>query len=221
MSKPRRPALPPAPLLLLTLLFLAALASPAWAGPPESSGLVDVTKLDPSIALDIRYATSDNFTGQTVYPVAKCFLRRPVAERLAAVQAALKADGLGLKVFDCYRPFSIQKKFWTLVPNENYVAKPVEQGGKLVQGSKHNRGAAVDLTLIDAQGRELVMPTGFDDFSEKASRGYSGNSPQAQANMKRLEAAMSSQGFSPLPSEWWHFDGPGWENYDLLDAPID
>lgn len=217
MPKPsRRPALT----LLTALLVMLAWAA-AWAGPLEEAGLVDVTTLAPSIALDIRYATSDNFTGQPVYPVAKCFLRRDVAQRLAAAQAALEAQGLGLKVFDCYRPFSIQKKFWALVPNENYVAKPVERDGKPAQGSKHNRGAAVDLTLIDAAGRELVMPTGFDDFSEKAGRGYAGNSLEAQANMKKLEAAMTAQGFAPLPSEWWHFDGPGWEGYGLLDAPID
>lgn len=224
IKPPRRRWLPTLPTLLaLASLILAPLvaASPAWAGPLEDAGLVDVTKLDASIALDIRYATNDNFTGQPVYPAAKCFLRRPVAERLSKVQAALKAEGLGLKVFDCYRPFSIQKKFWALVPDENYVAKPVEKEGKPFLGSKHNRGAAVDLTLIDAAGRELAMPTGFDDFSEKAGRGYQGNSPQAQANMKKLEAAMAAQGFAPLPSEWWHFDGPGWEGYDLLDAPMD
>ena len=210
--------------LFFPLLLLAVLAqglAPAEAGPLEDAGLVDVTKLDPSIVLDIRYATADNFTGQPVYPAAKCFLRHDVAQRVAAAQASLKAQGLGLKVFDCYRPFSIQKKFWALVPNEDYVAKPVEQYGRPAQGSKHNRGAAVDLTLIDAAGRELVMPTGFDDFSEKAGRSYAGNSPEAQANMKKLEAAMAAQGFTPLPSEWWHFDGPGWQAYDLLDAPID
>lgn len=207
-----------APLLILLAL---ALASSAGAGPLEDAGLVEVTKLAPSIVLDIRYATADNFTGQPVYPAAKCFLRRDVAQRLAAAQAALQAQGLGLKVYDCYRPFSIQKRFWSLVPNENYVAKPVEKDGKPFLGSKHNRGAAVDLTLIDASGRELVMPTGFDDFSEKAGRSYAGNTPEAQANMKTLEAAMAAQGFAPLPSEWWHFDGPGWEGFELLDAPID
>lgn len=213
MPKPRH--------LLATLSLLLALAAPAWAGPLEDADLVDVTKLIPSIALDIRYATADNFTGQPVYPAARCYLRRDVAQRLAAAQAALQARGLGLKVFDCYRPFGIQKRFWELVPNENYVAKPVEKDGRPFQGSKHNRGAAVDLTLIDAAGRELVMPTGYDDFSEKAGRAYAGNSPEAQANMKTLEDAMVAQGFAPLASEWWHFDGPGWEGFDLLDAPFE
>jgi beta-N-acetylhexosaminidase/D-alanyl-D-alanine dipeptidase len=108
MSQPRR--LTALSLILLTLL----LAAPAAAGPVEDAGLVDVTKLIPSIALDIRYATADNFTGQPVYPAARCYLRRDVAQRLAAAQAALKAEGLGLKVFDCYRPFGIQKRFWEL-----------------------------------------------------------------------------------------------------------
>jgi beta-N-acetylhexosaminidase/D-alanyl-D-alanine dipeptidase len=219
MTKPRRQTL--SALLFLLTLALSAPAAPAGAGPLDDAGLVEVTTLAPSIVLDIRYATADNFTGQPVYPAAKCFLRRDVAQRLVAAQAALQAQGLGLKVYDCYRPFSIQKRFWSLVPNDNYVAKPVEKDGKPFQGSKHNRGAAVDLTLIDAAGRELVMPTGYDDFSEKAGRNYPGNSPEAQANMKKLEAAMTAQGFAPLSSEWWHFDGPGWEGYELLDAPID
>lgn len=187
---------------------------------PEAAGLVDVTTVAPDVKLDIRYATPDNFTHVTVYPAARCFLRADVAARLARVQAELKKQGLGLKVYDCYRPFSIQKKFWALVPNEDWVAKPVEKDGKPASGSKHNRGAAVDLTLVDASGKELPMPSGFDDFSEKARRDYTGGDPAARANSKRLEAAMQKAGFEPLPTEWWHFDGPGWQGYELLDAPI-
>ncbi len=215
-------------LALPLVLFVCALcaASPLWAAgqtAPVSSDaacLVDATTVVPGLRLDIRYATPDNFTRTAVYPEPRCFLRKDIAARLARVQAALRKDGLGLKVYDCYRPFSIQKKFWALVPNEDWVAKPVEENGKPVSGSKHNRGAAVDLTLVDAAGNELPMPSGFDDFSEKARRDYAGGDPAARANSRLLEAAMRKEGFEPLPTEWWHFDGPGWQGYDLLDTPL-
>ncbi|MGD9610584.1 MAG: M15 family metallopeptidase [Desulfovibrionaceae bacterium] len=207
-------------ILVLALVSFAPAIRAAGPSTPEEAGLVDITKVAPGIRLDIRYATPNNFTHVAVYPAARCFLRAPVAKRLAKVQADLEKQGLGLKVYDCYRPFSIQKKFWALVPNEDWVAKPVEKDGKPVTGSKHNRGAAVDLTLVDKAGNEVPMPSGFDDFTEKARRDYTGGDPAARANAKRLEAAMTKEGFEPLPSEWWHFDGPGWKNDDLLDVPI-
>ncbi|MFU2209087.1 M15 family metallopeptidase [Solidesulfovibrio sp. C21] len=205
---------------LCLAVFLAPAARAAGPATPEAAGLVDITTVAPDIRLDMRYATPDNFTHVAVYPAARCFLRKDVAKRLARVQANLEKEGLGLKVFDCYRPFSIQQKFWALVPNEDWVARPVEKNGKPVSGSKHNRGAAVDLTLVDASGKALPMPSGFDDFTEKARRNYTGGDPAARANAKRLEAAMAKEGFEPLPSEWWHFDGPGWKGYELLDVPI-
>jgi len=215
MTNPRRLA----PLCLALILIFAAATR---AGTPElaAAGLVDVTGLAPDIVLDIRYATDNNFTRTAVYPAAACYLRQDAAKRLAAVQADLRASGLGLKVFDCYRPFSIQKKFWALVPDERYVAKPIEENGRPASGSKHNRGAAVDLTLVDASGVELEMPSPFDDFSEKAHRGNPGVSPKAQANSKLLEEAMTRHGFTGLPTEWWHFDADGWESGGLLDVPL-
>lgn len=208
--------------MILTALLIAAAPAVRAAEPatPVEAGLVDVTGLAPDIKLDIRYATPNNFTHMAVYPVARCFLRADVAKRLARVQADLKKQGLGLKVFDCYRPFSIQKKFWSLVPDPDWVAKPVEKNGQPVAGSKHNRGAAVDVTLVDASGKALPMPSGFDDFTAKARRNYTGGDPAARANSKRLEAAMAKEGFAPLSSEWWHFDGPGWQGYPLLDVPL-
>jgi zinc D-Ala-D-Ala dipeptidase len=210
------------PLWTIVFALFAAVPAVFAAGPatPDAAGLVDITKAAPAIKLDIRYATPDNFAKTAVYPAPRCYLRADVAKRLARVQAALEKDGLGLKVYDCYRPFSIQKRFFALVPNEDWVAKPVEKDGKPVSGSKHNRGAAVDLTLIDASGKELPMPSGFDDFTEKARRDYTGGDAAARANSKRLEAAMAKEGCEPLPTEWWHFDGPGWQGYDLLDVPI-
>ncbi len=209
------------------ILFLAFALLPAHTRAEDAAaqalaeaGFVELTNSPPGTVLDIRYATPNNFTGKTVYPAARCFLRKDVAARLQNVQKALAKDGLGIKLFDCYRPISVQKKFWELVPDERYVAKPVMRDGEWVEGSRHNRGAAVDLTLVDAKGEELPMPTGFDDFTEKASRSYTGGDPAARANAKKLETAMAAEGFEPLPTEWWHFDGPGWQDYGLLDMPI-
>lgn len=182
--------------------------------------LVDLAAVAPAIRLDLRYATPDNFTGRTVYPVARCLLRAPVADALARVQARLAGRGLGLAVWDCYRPFSVQQRFWALVPDERYVARPVVQADVPVEGSRHNRGAAVDVTLVDAAGREIEMPTGFDDFSVRAHRDATTWTPAARRNAQLLEEAMTAEGFAPLPTEWWHYDGPEWQRYGLLDEPL-
>jgi D-alanyl-D-alanine dipeptidase len=182
----------------------------ALAAPDE---LVDVHALHPKIRFDLRYATPTNFTKRVIYPVARCFLRRAVAERLAQVQDDLARDGLGLKVFDCYRPLSAQRLLWSLVPDERYVANPA-------QGSRHNRGAAVDLTLVTASGAALPMPTDFDDFSERAHRGFAGLDEAPRRNRERLERAMTAHGFVPLATEWWHFDAPDWADYRLLDVDL-
>jgi len=187
---------------------------------PAADDLVDVAALDDSILLDIRYATDDNFAGVAVYPITRCLLRRAVARRLVDVQAELSKRGLGLKVWDCYRPISIQQRFWKLVPDRRYVAEVAIENGKYVRGSKHNRGAAVDVTLVDIDGRELEMPTGYDDFSAAAHRASEAGSARARSNMKQLEAVMVAHGFAPLPTEWWHFDGPDWQSYPLSDRPL-
>lgn len=205
--------------LLVVLVCLLVLLVGAGRAAADVE-LVDVLTLDSSIVLDFRYATSDNFTGQVVYPTVQCLLRKPVAERLVAVQKTLRAYGLGLKLFDCYRPFSVQKKFWEVYPVKGYVAQPVEKNGKPWKGSVHNRGAAVDLTLVDSEGNELPMPTGFDDFSEKAHRTYTGGDAQARANSLLLEQVMGEQGFTGIRTEWWHFNGPNSKSYGLMDIPF-
>ena len=191
------------------------------AKPAASPDFVDITAIDSSIRIDMRYATPDNFTGVAVYPVARCLLRREVAKRLARVHEKLGKRGLGLKLWDCYRPVAVQKRFWQLVPDPRYVAEPVIENGVAISGSKHNRGAAVDLTLVDAHGAELEMPTAHDDFTERAHRSYRGTGPAARKNTEILEKAMAAEGFIPLPTEWWHFDGPDWQRYPLEDVPLD
>lgn len=185
--------------------------------------LVEVVTLDPTIVLDIRYATDKNFTGRQVYSSGRCFLRRIAAERILAVQKELRAMGLGLKIFDGYRPFSVQEIFWKVYPREGYVARPIRGiDGKPISGSKHNRGAAVDLTIINlVTGNELEMPSEFDDLTERAHRNYDGMPHMVAKNCKLLENVMVKHGFKPLPTEWWHFDLIGWQAFDILDIAFE
>lgn len=176
--------------------------------------LVELRKISPNIRFEVLYATPRNFTGRAVYTSPKVYLLRQTAKRLHRVQCALEKRGLGLKVYDGYRPFSVQKIFWELVPNPKYVADPA-------QGSRHNRGASVDVTLVDRQGNDLPMPTPFDEFSERAHRSYPGCSQKEAQNRDLLGAAMDAEGFIPYPEEWWHFDDPDWERYPLLDIPFE
>ncbi len=180
---------------------------------PAEEKMVDIREVRPDILIDIRYATPDNFTKQALYPANRCMLRESVAGHLARVQEELTAAGLGLKVWDCYRPLSIQKKLWDLVRDPRYVADPKK-------GSRHNRGAAVDVTLVDASGRELEMPSAYDDFSPRAHRDGALATPAARENSRRLEQAMVRHGFVGLESEWWHFDAVDWRRFPLSDVPV-
>jgi D-alanyl-D-alanine dipeptidase len=163
----------------------------------------------------MRYATANNFLRQPVYGQARCLLRRSVAQQLARVQADLEARGLGLKLYDCYRPLSVQRQMWAIMPDARYVADPAN-------GSRHNRGAAVDVTLVDrATGRELEMPTDFDDFTDRAHFDYPAVSAAAKANRQELRAALERRGFTALATEWWHFDAPNWSRYGLLNIPLE
>jgi len=181
---------------------------------PEDTVLVDIQKINPRIRVDIKYATEDNFTGKKLYSAGKCFLRKFVALKLDSVQKELEKIGLGIKVWDCYRPLSVQKILWSIVPDERYVANPAK-------GSRHNRGCAVDLTLVDSLGNELPMPTKYDDFTEKAHRDYVNLPDTLIKNRQILEDVMKKYGFIPLPTEWWHFDFKGWENFSILDIPLE
>jgi zinc D-Ala-D-Ala dipeptidase len=196
--------------LIFTSIFQHCI-SQTTLEPFSKAKLVDIQQLSPKIKLDLRYKTKENFLGKAVYPpTASCLLRPEVAKQLAAVQKSLEAQKLGLKVFDCYRPLSVQHKMWKIMPDDRYVANPKV-------GSRHNRGAAVDLTLIDLSGKELEMPTKFDDFSKKAHANYAGASKTAIRNRKLLKSVMEKQGFSGIATEWWHFDGRNSKQYELLD----
>lgn len=214
-------ALVPALLIILALGATAAFADDVSDAALKQAGLMEPTQLDSSLVLDIRYATTNNFAGRQVYPSPRCYLRSDIARRLLEVQKRLRAQGLGIKVHDCYRPFSVQEEFWRIMPDERYVMQPTrDENGRMVKSSRHNRGAAVDVTLVDANGRELPMPTEYDDFTEKAHRGSPLASALARQNSAVLEKAMAAQGFEPLATEWWHFDGPGWQEYPPLDLPL-
>jgi D-alanyl-D-alanine dipeptidase len=165
--------------------------------------------------LDIRYATADNFMKKPLYPVAKAFLRAPAAQALRAAEAELATRGLGLKIFDGYRPYSVTVAMWEPIRNPDFVADPAK-------GSRHNRGAAVDLTLIDLKtGAELAMPTPYDDFTPRAAHAFEDLAEEVKANRALLRDVMSRHGFEPLPSEWWHYDFRGWERFELLDVPLE
>jgi len=175
--------------------------------------LVDAATIVPHLKLDIRYATTANFTHQRLYAHARCLLHDDVARRLADVARELHARGLGLVAYDCYRPLSVQKKMWALVPDERYVSDPAK-------GSRHNRGAAVDLALVDKRGRALPMPSAYDEFTERAHRDYAGGTDEARANRALLEEVMQRHGFVGLPTEWWHFDAADWQSYPIADEPL-
>ncbi|MBI4882084.1 MAG: M15 family metallopeptidase [Planctomycetes bacterium] len=196
-------------LALLLPLACASGRSAAERAALAAEPLVPVADVDPRIRFDMRYASANNFTGQVLYDSPVCLLRRSVAERLSRVQERLARQGLGLLVFDGYRPLSVQERMWQLVPDTRYVADPRK-------GSRHNRGAAVDVALVDRSGRPLEMPTDFDDLSEAARRGFPGASAAARQNLALLEAAMTAEGFIGLESEWWHYDAPDWEAYPVI-----
>lgn len=168
-----------------------------------------------SVPLDIRYATANNFMKKQLYPIPVAYLRAPAARALHDVQSDLAHEGLGIKVFDAYRPYRVTEAMWEPIKNEDYVANPAK-------GSRHNRGAAVDVTLIDlTSGEELPMPTAYDDFTPRAAHAFTDLPAEALANRAKLLAVMTKHGFEPLPSEWWHYDFAGWQRFELLDVGLE
>jgi D-alanyl-D-alanine dipeptidase len=206
---------------MLLCLFLVSCQS----GPPKTAGefkpadLVELVKLDPSLRLDIRYASTNNFMHRPVYRQARAFLQRPAAEALVRANESLRPRGYGLLVFDGYRPWSVTKAFWDSATREQrdigFVANPRE-------GSKHNRGCAVDVTLAElATGREVTMTSAYDEFSDRAFSTYQGGSPESRSLRDLLRSAMEAEGFSVLKEEWWHFDYMDWREYGILNVPFE
>lgn len=195
--------------IIISILVLITIVSAQ-----TDTTFIEIIKLNPKIQLDLRYATTNNFLNEKVYPDARCFLRAPAAKALNAIQKELESIGLGLVVFDGYRPLSVQKKMWELLPDRRYVADPKK-------GSRHNRGMAVDVSLLDANGKPLDMPTPFDSFEQEAHQDFMKLPNQLKLNRWILKTIMEKHGFSAISSEWWHYDYKGWKKYNVLDAAFD
>ncbi len=198
-----------------SLFLILLLSSTAFC---NEHSLVNIKKMIPSLVIDLKYATEDNFTGQQVYPsTAQAYLVEDAAQSLKEIQKELAQYGLGIKVWDGYRPFSITQIFWDVTPENKrqYVANPKK-------GSVHNRGNALDCTLIDLRtGKELRMPSEFDEFSELVHSDFMGAGPQALINRTFFHMIMKKHGWHPLNHEWWHFNYKGYKNYPILDIPFE
>jgi D-alanyl-D-alanine dipeptidase len=177
--------------------------------------LVEIKKAIPSIVLDIRYATSNNFMKQVMYKQAKAFARKPVVEKLKKIQSSLNKKGYSLKIFDAYRPYAVTVSFYQKASDKNFVADPAK-------GSRHNRGCAVDLTIVDLKTKkEIPMGTPYDSFAPEAAPYFKNLSPEIIKNRTFLISIMQANGFKVLSNEWWHFDFKGWQEYDLMDIPFE
>jgi len=222
---PKRPFLGPeeyfhiTPLESVPELRAEALAStqPVENGNFRAPELVELVQLDPSIKLDIRYATNRNFLGAPLYLQPKAYMQKPAAEALVRVSQHLHAMGFGLIIHDAYRPWYVTKMFWDGTPNDkkSFVADPAK-------GSRHNRGCAVDLSLYDLKtGKELVMTGGYDEMSERSYAHYPGGTSQQRWQRDLLRQAMDAEGFVVIESEWWHFDYKDWAQYPILNLTFE
>ena len=210
-------SLGPAVLLLaLAPSVVAQDVPPVEPGPFKAADLAELTVLDPTIRLDVRYARSDNFLGRPVYREARAFLQRPAAEALVRVHRGLKEKGYGLMVFDGYRPWTVTKAFWDATPDDKkiFVANPV-------RGSRHNRGCSVDLTLYHLDtGKAADMGAGYDEMSLRSYVTWEAGTKQQLDRRELLREAMEREGFFVYPWEWWHFDYKDWRDYPILDVPF-
>lgn len=181
-----------------------------------SKQLIELKTLIPTLQYDLYYASTKNFTGVRMYPKSTqhTYLRQEPAGALLHVANELLAKGIGIRIWDAYRPFSVTVRFWELIGDERYVANPSK-------GSGHNKGIAVDLTLVDLKtGAALDMPTAFDDFSVSAHHGFMALPPEKIANRELLRSTMIKHGFLPFATEWWHYYWPGADEEDVLDMPF-
>jgi D-alanyl-D-alanine dipeptidase len=209
---------------LLATLALAALPArqpaatpPVEKGPFRASELVEVSTLDSTIRLDVRYATPNNFMRRVLYSQPRVFLQRPAAEALVRAHRRLATRGYGLLLFDGYRPWRVTKLMWDATPpaQRDFVANPA-------QGSKHNRGCAIDLSLYHRDGdQEAEMPSAYDEFSGRASPTYAGGTAAQRTRRDLLRQEMEAEGFTVEPNEWWHFNCKDWREYPILDVPFE
>lgn len=191
------------------LILFSSIAYGAEVAAPSDSDFVDIKSVDPTILVELRYATPNNFTRRPLYRAdMPAMVRLSVARRLAVAQKFLEKSGYGLKIWDAYRPKAAQAQLWKAIGNQAYVADPKDIG------SMHTRGAAVDVTLVDGAGREVPMPTEFDNFTPAAMIDYRGRSPVVRSNLKMLQKAMAHGGFYGLRTEWWHFCASDWTSYE-------
>lgn len=190
--------------------------------PPQDAGLrkpdlVELVKLDPTIKLDIRYASTNNFMRTPFYSQARAFMQSPAAEAVIRANQELKKHGYGIIIHDGYRPWYVTKMFWDGTPADkhDFVANPVP-------GSRHNRGCAVDLSLYDLKtGQEVQMPSGYDEMSERSYPDYKGGTPDETSRRELLRHVMEAQGFTVEPHEWWHFDYKDWSLYPVMNIPFE
>lgn len=180
----------------------------------QEHNLVAVKTIYSTIVLDLRYATTNNFLKTQIYDVPRCYLHTDAAQALKQVVDELAKDGLGIKIFDAYRPLHAQWRLWEVCPDQRFVADPRK-------GGRHTRGTAVDLTLIRLFDQsELAMPTEFDSFEKEARADYQDLSQEILANRTKLQDVMIKHGFTTVPYEWWHFDLKDYETYPTLDIPL-
>jgi D-alanyl-D-alanine dipeptidase len=190
-------------------LFLL-LGSAVIAAPDER--LVEVTPENvPGIVLDLRYATTNNLTGRTLYPEAKAYLRQETIRKLRRVARKLEEEGYRLVLWDAWRPASAQRALWQAKPDGKFLTPP----SKI---SRHRRGTSVDLSLADKEGKILEMPSGFDEFNAKADEDFSDVPKEAAQRARILRNAMFEAGFSGVPDEWWHYDLRDWADYEPIEG---
>ena len=213
-------------MLRLIVLLAAGLAAPAPhpaqahpaqahpRHPPHHDPLVEVKKYVPGVVVDLRYATPDNFMHKRVYPKgARCLLRRSVVRALSRAETHFERAGYRLELWDCYRPLSVQRYMWKLVPTPGLVANPKH-------GSNHNRGSAVDCTLVHLDGSKVEMPTDLDSFTPEA-HAHAANVPKlARKHRRILQSVMRGLGFTTIRMEWWHFNYRNARHYPIADVPL-
>ena len=194
-----------------------AAVPPIESGPKREPELVDLASVDPTLRFDIRYAGTNNFMGTPFYRQAKAWLQRPAADALLLAHRQLQQEGFGLTIFDAYRPWYVTWMFWEGTPESlrQFVADPAA-------GSRHNRGAAVDLTLYRLESGEPVsMGSGYDEFTERSYPDYPGITPEEREHRNLLISTMEEHGFTVYPFEWWHFDYRDWSEYPILNLTFE